>query len=82
MSGRRLCEVKEEMHGPLVQLVREAGGPLEIGHQWASLRCPFTNHCDKTGPCRGFTPANRQRISEIEDRLFAAGFVHIEEMKR
>jgi len=74
MSNKRLCEIKEEMHAPLVQLVA-ANGPQEIGHQWAMLKCPFTQHCDKTGPCRGFTPANRQRISEIEDRLFVAGFI-------
>lgn len=72
---KRLCEVKDEMMGVLVQIVKQEGHALPVGHKISLLRCPFTNHCDKSGPCRGFTPANRQRISEIDDEFFVRGFV-------
>ena len=74
MSQRRLCEVKEAMRGPLVQLVKEAGKALPIGHTWSLLQCPYTNHCDKSGPCRGFTPANSQRVEQLKDEFFRHGF--------
>jgi hypothetical protein len=77
MSGPRLCEVKNEMMTALVQIVQTEnnGHALPVGHSISLLRCPFSNHCDKTGPCRGFTSRNRQLISEIEDEFFKRGFV-------
>lgn len=72
---KRLCEVKDEMMTALVQIVKQEGGAVPVGHKISLLRCPFSQHCDKTGPCKGFTPTNRQRINEIEDELFVRGFI-------
>lgn len=74
---KRLCELKDEMMTALVQIVQTQnnGRALPVGHSISLLRCPSANHCDRTGPCRGFTARNRQRISEIEDELFVRGFI-------
>ena len=83
MSAQRLCEVKAEMRPALRQLVAENGGnALPVGHQWAMLECPYTNHCDKSGPCRGFTRENRMRIAAIDDEFFRKGFVKLDELYR
>jgi hypothetical protein len=65
------------MRPVLVKLAQEAGEPLKIGHTWSLLSCPFSAHCDKRGPCKGFTPENRQRIAQIEDQFFAKGYHRI-----
>lgn len=78
---KRLCEVKDEMMTALVQIVQTQNGgkPLPVGHSISLLRCPSANHCDKTGPCKGFTSRNRQLISKIEDEFFVRGFLKEEQ---
>jgi len=78
MKRERLCEVTSELRPAVLELgTRGDAEPLRM---WAQLQCPSRGgHCDKAGPCRGFTPANRQAISELQDRLFQAGFVRVEE---
>jgi len=79
---KRLCEVKEELRPAAVELVY-SGGSAWARMSLDTLRCPRAGgHCDKSGPCLGMTPENRQTISKIQDRLFAAGFVRVEEIKR
>jgi hypothetical protein len=73
---KRLCEVQAELRDPVMRLGE--GGDAATVRQWASLRCPRAGHCDPSKRCEGFTPSNRQVISEIQDRLFVAGFVRIE----
>jgi hypothetical protein len=77
MSGPRLCEVTAELRDPVMKLGER--GDVGTVRQWASLRCPKRGHCDPSQKCEGFTPQNRQTISQLKDRLFTAGFVHIEE---
>lgn len=79
MSGPRLCEVSDEMRDPVLKLGE--GGDAATVRQWASLRCPKRGHCDPSERCSGFTPQNRQTISELQDRLFVAGFVRLEEIR-
>jgi hypothetical protein len=79
MSGPRLCEVQAEMR-PAVMRLGE-GGDAQTVRAWASLRCPSGGHCDPSQRCTGFTPQNRQVISELQDRLFVAGFVRLEEIR-
>ena len=81
MSPPRLCEVSAEMRDPVMELGTH--GDAETVRKWASLRCPHREHCDQSRPCQGFTPENRQAISELDDKLFSAGFVKIrQETKR
>jgi hypothetical protein len=81
MKQQRLCEVKDAMRTPLISI--SGGFSDHDGHplvqSWSQLKCPFTQHCDKSGPCRGFTAENRQRISELDDVFFKHGFVHTTE---
>lgn len=70
--SQRLCEVSEELRAPVMRLGE--GGDVATVRRWAGLRCPRRDHCDESSKCKGFTPANRQRISEIEDELFVRGF--------
>lgn len=76
---KRLCEVSDELRDPVMKLGE--GGDARLVRTWASLRCPRAGHCDPTQKCEGFTPQNRQTISKLEDRLFVAGFVRVEEIK-
>lgn len=78
MSGRRLCEVREEMREPVYRIGERESDGVTVLRKWNSLQCPFAGHCDKSGPCRGFTPENNQILSELRDRLFVAGFTYIE----
>jgi len=76
MSGKRLCEVKDELFQPLVQLVREnVPGAARLRLELESLRCPGgRNHCSRSGPCKGFTADNKLRIARLQDKLFEFGF--------
>jgi hypothetical protein len=77
MKRQRLCEVQQELR-PAVMRLGESGDVATL-QKWAGLQCPKRDHCGKDRPCEGFTAENRQRISELQDRLFVAGFVHITE---
>ncbi len=79
MSGQRLCEVVSEMRDPVMELGTH--GDADTVLRWASLRCPRKGHCDPSQRCQGFTPENRQNISELDDRLFRAGFIKVEELR-
>ena len=77
---KRLCEVTSELR-PAVMKLGE-GGDADTVRQWASIRCPHRGGCDKSAPhCDGYTPGNRQTISKLQDRLFQAGFVRVEEIE-
>jgi len=72
---KRLCEVKDELHFPVV----EAGDAATV-RAWNSLQCPKgQQHCDKSQRCEGMRGQNLLTIASIEDKLFAKGFVHVNE---
>lgn len=58
------------------------GGDVDMVRAWAGLRCPRSGgHCDPSKKCMGMHGENRLVIERIQDRLFQAGFVHIQETK-
>lgn len=72
---RRLCDVKNELHLPVVQV-----GDAETVRAWASLQCPKgQQHCDKSRRCEGMRGQNLLTISKIEDAIFAKGFIHADD---
>jgi len=63
-----------------MELVRR--GDFEVRLRLDELRCPRgRDHCDPDQRCLGMHGENRQRIEEIKDRLFRAGFVRLEEIR-
>jgi len=77
MKRQRLCEVSDELKPAIMKLGE--GGDAETVRMWASLRCPKRDHCAKDRPCEGMNAENRQKISELQDKLFVHGFVHTTE---
>lgn len=70
---KRLCEIREELRLPVLEV-----GDAKTIRSWDSLKCPRSGgHCDSSKPCLGMNSENLLKISRIEDRLFGAGFVHI-----
>lgn len=71
---KRLCQVKDEIFGPAVELVKR-DHDFYIRLALDELRCPHSGHCDRSKPkCDGMTPQNLVRIGELEDRLFSKGY--------
>ncbi len=77
---QRLCEVKDELFPAAMELVKR--GDFEVRFQLDELRCTRgRDHCDPSEMCLGLHGETRQRIEEIKDRLFRAGFVRLEEIR-
>ena len=74
---KRLCEIKSEMFPASLELVKQRHD-FSVRLALDELKCPLgRDHCNPDRKCQGLTPANLQRISELEDILFRHGFVHI-----
>lgn len=78
-KSERLCEVRDALFVPIIQLIKEQGAmsdAMKLRLELQELECPAgRGHCDPSKPCQGFTRENRMRISRIEDGLFEKGFI-------
>ena len=80
MTQQRLCKSKKRLFPAAMELVQR--GDFSVRFQLDELKCPRgRDHCDPREKCLGMHGENRQRIEEIKDRLFRAGFVRLEEIR-
>lgn len=71
-----LCEIKDDLTKVALRILNSGGPYPKFKYALDELRCPHRDHCDPTGPCKAMQDYSvRQRLSEIDDEIFALGFV-------
>ncbi len=75
-----LCERKAAIHEVGMKLLRETHRTPDFMFALDELQCPNRRNCDPAapGPCAAMKDGmTRLRLSQIEDEVFAKGFVRI-----